>query len=73
MLEAPAGIKPDISLTEIVPKDSWAIWFATASGAIAARLSPAQIQAAPLPQKTKQHLAAENLTALKEVLAAWKI
>lgn len=73
LVAVPRGIQHDISVTEIEPKDSWAIWFAKASDALDARLTPAQIQSAPLPGRVKEHLRRENIMPLKEVLEAYKL
>jgi hypothetical protein len=73
LVAVPRGIQHDLSVTEIEPKDSWAIWFAKASDALDARLTPEQIQSAPLPRKARELLRGEDLTALKEVLTARKL
>jgi hypothetical protein len=73
MIALPRGIKGDVNVQSISCEGGWAIWFATASEALAARLTPPQVQSANLPNRAKELLKHENIKAVKEVLEAYKL
>lgn len=56
IISLPGEIKGDISMMDLDCSGSWAIWYPSAIVALRARLSPAEIQKANLPPKTKIHL-----------------
>ena len=73
LLALPHGIKGDVNVQSISCDGSWPIWFATASEALAARLTPEQVQSAILPAGAKENLHRENIAAVRELLEAYKL
>lgn len=77
MMVAPPGISDDGTLYDLPCEGGWAIWYATASEALAARLGAEQIAVAPLPKATRDHLAEregeEIVRNVRDVLDAYKL
>lgn len=77
MMPVPDGVAGDGELISLDCKGGWAIWYQSALEALRARLTPGQIQASTLPQKTKKHLASNEseliIEFVREVVDAYKI